>query len=90
MKIKTDQFVDTAGKELKNRRTRAILDRISSIVEERRLTAMKSFPDPEAALELGRAIRGEVIARMPELLEEFEKNATAHGAVVVWARDARE
>lgn len=90
MKVKTEQFVETARKELKNPKTQALLDMISNTVEGGRQDAMSSFPDPEAALEYGRAIRAEAIARMPELLEEFEKNALANGAVVFWARDARE
>ncbi len=38
----------------------------------------------------GAAIRAEVLARLPELLEEFEKNAKANGMKVVWARDDKE
>ena len=30
------------------------------------------------------------MARLPELLEEFEKNALANGAKVFWARDDQE
>ncbi len=90
MRIKTEQFVDTARKELENRRTRAILDRISSVLNEVRRDAMSSFPDAAAALEYGRAIRAEAVDRMPELLEQFEKNAIANGATVFWARDATE
>ena len=90
MKVKTQQFTETAKKELENQKTRALLDMISSIVSARRINAMASFPDPTAALELGRTIRAEAVARMPELLEQFEKKATANGAVVFWARDAKE
>jgi len=90
MKIKTEQFVETAKKELGNMRTRAILDALASAVGQVRLSAMGTFPDPPAALELGRAIRAEVITRLPELLEEFEEKATANGATVFWARDAKE
>ncbi|MBI5118551.1 lactate utilization protein [Candidatus Poribacteria bacterium] len=90
MKIKTEQFTEAAKKELANTRTRAILDAIASMVGARREFAMESLADPSAALALGRAIRAEAIARMPELLEEFEKNAIANGANVVWARNSAE
>jgi len=56
----------------------------------RRAQVMGSFPDPNAAMALGRSIRAEAVARLPELLEEFEKNATAAGTKVFWAKDAGE
>jgi len=51
---------------------------------------MATFPDPEAALALSGAIREDVLSRLPELIEEFEKNAAGQGAKIIWARDARE
>jgi L-lactate dehydrogenase complex protein LldF len=50
--------------------------------------SMASFPDPAAAVELSRSIRQESVARLPELLEEFEANAVKNGARVFWAKDA--
>lgn len=44
--------------------------------------------DFEALRTQGEAIRNEGIARMPELLTEFEQRAAAHGSVVLWAADA--
>ena len=90
MKIKSEQFREVARQELKTRHTRAHLDLVGLFLQARRKATMELFPDPAAALDLGRAIRAESIERLPELLEEFEKNATARGAVVLWARDARE
>ena len=90
MKIKSEQFTEVAREELKTRHTRAHLDFVGLVLRERRKATMGLFPDPAAALDLGRAIRAESVERLPELLEEFEKNATAKGAVVLWARDGRE
>jgi L-lactate dehydrogenase complex protein LldF len=90
MKVKSEQFREVAREELGKRHTRAHLDFVGLVIRERRKATMGMFPDPEAALELGRAIRAESIARLPELLEEFEKNAKANGAVVIWARDGEE
>ncbi len=90
MKIKTDKFVEAAKEGLDNTQTRLLLNMMSAFTEAGRQAAMASFPDPDAAVELSRAIRGEAVARLPELLEEFEKNAVARGANVVWARDAKE
>ncbi|MBE8159039.1 MAG: lactate utilization protein [Betaproteobacteria bacterium] len=44
--------------------------------------------DFAALRERGRQIREESVARMPELLREFEKNAAAAGTKVLWAKDA--
>lgn len=44
--------------------------------------------DFEALRERGMQIRTESVRRMPELLLEFERNAQAAGAEVLWAKDA--
>ncbi|MBI4830075.1 MAG: lactate utilization protein [Candidatus Lindowbacteria bacterium] len=90
MKVKTERFSESAKEELANKRSRAILDAIASVVDIRRQFAMESLSDASAALALARAIRAEAIGRLPELLEQFEKNATANGAKVIWARNAKE
>src|SRR5512145_2208635 len=90
MEIKTDQFVAAAGRELKNTRSRMFLSRLAPYFARSCETAMKTFPDPQAAIEYGRAIRADSVARMPELLEAFEKNALASGAKVIWAATAAE
>jgi L-lactate dehydrogenase complex protein LldF len=90
MKVKTDKFVEGARKELKNTHTRGLLSVMTTVISAIRQNAMSTFSDPEAATEFSRAIRAEAVARLPELLEEFEKNATAHGAKVFWAADAGE
>lgn len=90
MKVRTDQFVEIAREELAKRSSRNFLRGMSRALESVRGEAMASFADPAAAMEYGRAIRAEVVARLPELLEEFERNAVARGAQVVWARTAAE
>jgi L-lactate dehydrogenase complex protein LldF len=89
MQIKTDQFAEAAKEALHDTYTRTFLDGMHKKVKER-LKSMGTFPDPSAARELGASIRAETVARLPELLEEFEKNAIAQGAKVIWARDAAE
>ncbi len=90
MKVKTDKFVETARRELGNTHTRGLLSVMTTVISAVRQNAMSSFPDPQAATEVGRAIRAEAVARLPELLEEFEKNAVARGAKIFWASDAAE
>src|SRR5699024_733830 len=38
----------------------------------------------------GEAIKNQAMARLDERLEEFEKNFTARGGIIHWARDAAE
>ncbi|MBW2562248.1 MAG: lactate utilization protein [Deltaproteobacteria bacterium] len=90
MEIKTALFNEVAEKEIRNTYARAFLKALPAAIAVRRKAVMDSFPDPDAAQACGQAIRAEVVARLPELLEEFEKNALARGAKVFWARDARE
>ena len=73
MKVKTDKFVEVARKELGNSHTRGLLSVMTTVISAVRHNAMSTFPDPQAATEFGRAIRVEAVARLPELLEEFEK-----------------
>jgi L-lactate dehydrogenase complex protein LldF len=89
MQIKTDQFADAAHEALQDTYTRTFLDGMHKKIKER-LQSMETFPDPCAARNLGASIRADSVARLPELLEEFEKNATARGARVIWTRDAAE
>ena len=89
MQIKTDQFGEAAQGALHDTHTRRFLDGMHANTRER-LKSMATFPDPAAARELGASIRAEAVARLPQLLEEFEKNATARGARIIWARDAAE
>jgi L-lactate dehydrogenase complex protein LldF len=90
MEIKTEQFSEVAREGLKNAHAHAFLKLRANFVRMRRETALSTFPDAAAAQAYGAAIRREAIARLPELLEEFEKNALANGARVFWARDAKE
>lgn len=90
MEIKTERFSEVAREGLKSAHAHAFLKLRANLVRTRRETALSSFPDAAAAQAYGATIRGESIARLPELLEEFEKNALANGARVFWARDAKE
>jgi L-lactate dehydrogenase complex protein LldF len=90
VEIKTERFSEAAREGLKNAHAHGFLKLRANFVRARRETALSTFPDAAAAQAYGAAIREEAIARLPELLEEFEKNALANGARVFWARDAKE
>ncbi|MGA2026555.1 MAG: lactate utilization protein B [Syntrophobacteraceae bacterium] len=90
MHSRVDQFMETAREEMKNERSQMFLKLFCSGFSRMRQFALSSFPDPEAAESYSRSIRAEVLERMPELLEEFEKKAISRGVKVIWARDAAE
>jgi L-lactate dehydrogenase complex protein LldF len=82
-------FMETARKEMANPMTQAFLSILPPGFAIMRQMSMASFSDPAAAVELSRALRQESVARLPELLEEFEANALKNGTKVFWAKDAR-
>lgn len=59
-------------------------------VRTKRDRAAERVPDWEALRQQAAAIKRNALGRLPELWTEFESNAVAAGAVVHWARDARE
>ena len=59
----------------------------SNMVVKRR-DAVAETRDFESLRDIGRDIRNQSVAQMPELLERFETQATAAGATVLWAEDA--
>ena len=85
-----NKFIETAREELKNEQSQMFLMMVSLGAPILRQIGMSSFPDIAADESYSRAIRADAIARLPELLEEFEKNAQSSGAKVLWAKDAAE
>ncbi len=59
-------------------------------VREKRDKAAALVPDWERLRDAAAGIRAHARGRLPELLEEFERNAVARGAKVHWAADADE
>ena len=90
MHSRIDHFRETARAEMKNEMSQRFLNLVSLGFPLMRRFALSTFPDPVAAESYSRAIRADVVERMPELLEEFEKKAISRGVKVIWARDAAE
>ena len=90
MEIRTEEFTAAAKRGLQDDSSRPFLKSILPTLNMKREIGLSTFSDIAAAQAYGAAIRQEAMARLPELLEEFEKNALANGAKVLWARDARE
>jgi len=90
MRIATEQFAELARTGAEKARGRPSLKMVPDLLYRLREAGLSSFPDIPAAQAYGAAIRSEALTRLPELLEEFEKKATANGATVFWARTAEE
>ncbi|GAB7048025.1 LutB/LldF family L-lactate oxidation iron-sulfur protein [Catenuloplanes indicus] len=83
-------FPDAARLELDDAQLRANLRRATHTIRDKRLRVVGEVDDWEALRRAGAAIKDDVLARLPELLEQFEASVTRAGAVVHWARDADE
>ena len=59
-------------------------------VRQKRDIARSFVPEWEELRSLAAQIKAHTLSRLPDYLEQFEKNAVAAGAVVHWASDARE
>jgi L-lactate dehydrogenase complex protein LldF len=83
-------FPREAREALGDVRLQTALANLKRGFQVKRAHALELLDDPARLREAGAAIRTNALARLPELLEEFERNVTAKGGQVHWARDARE
>ena len=86
----TKSFPDAARLSLADAQLRRNVGRATRTIRAKRAAVVAEVPDWEALREAGRAIKADVMARLPELLEQLEQQVTARGGVVHWARDAEE
>jgi len=85
-----ESFPKAAHHELANSQLRRNLAHATSTIQAKRALVVNEMPDWEALRDTGSAIKTDVMARLPELLEQLEANVTARGGVVHWAADALE
>ena len=83
-------FVPLAHVGLNNSTQRHNLQHATTSIREKRSNAVEELDDWQELRAAGSAIKEDVAARMPELLEQFEEQVKARGGVVHWARDAKE
>jgi L-lactate dehydrogenase complex protein LldF len=83
-------FPAAARPALADRQLRANLGRATRTIRDKRARVVAELPDWQALRDAGSALKADVLARLPELLVQFEAAATAAGATVHWARDAAE
>lgn len=85
-----EPFQIAAKTELFNSVQRHNLRNATHGIREKRAHVVGEMPDWQELRDAGSAIKRDVMARMPELLEQFEANVTARGGHVHWARNAEE
>jgi L-lactate dehydrogenase complex protein LldF len=83
-------FPSAARHELENGQLRRNLGHATATIRAKRAAVVNELPDWQALRDAGSAIKTDVMARLPELLDELERRVTARGGVVHWARDADE
>ena len=66
------------------------LGHATSTIRAKRAAVVAEVPDWEALRRAGEAIKAATMARLDEHLERLEREVTARGGVVHWARDANE
>lgn len=85
-----EKFQKAAHHELDNVTKRRNLQYATTTIRVKRQNAVDELDDWQDLREAGSTIKQDVMSRLPELLEEFERNVTARGGHVHWARDSKE
>lgn len=85
-----EPFPAAARRELGNAQLRRNLGRATQTIRTKRLAAIRECADWEDLRIAGSALKRDALARLPELLDQLERNVEARGGHVHWARDANE
>ena len=85
-----ETFPHAARAALGNAQLRRNLGLATATIRAKRALVVGEVPDWEELRDAGSAIKADVMARLPELLEQLENAVVARGGVVHWARDATE
>ena len=83
-------FPKYAKEELKNEQLRANLRFATHAIRNKRARVTAELPDWQELRNTGESVKNYALANLPELLEQFERNFTAAGGHVHWARNASE
>jgi L-lactate dehydrogenase complex protein LldF len=83
-------FPQAAREALQNPRLRHNIGHATSTIRAKRAAVVAEVPDWEELRRAGEAIKAATLARLDEHLERLEREVTARGGRVHWARDANE
>ncbi|MGJ5590297.1 LutB/LldF family L-lactate oxidation iron-sulfur protein [Micrococcus lylae] len=85
-----EPFPDSARTQLGNAQMRKNIRHATHSIRAKRARVVDELPDWQQLRAAGSALKQQVMADLPALLEQLEANVTARGGVVHWARDAEE
>ncbi|SFT84191.1 L-lactate dehydrogenase complex protein LldF [Geodermatophilus amargosae] len=86
----TQSFPDAARTALRDGQLRANLGRATTTIRGKRAAVVAEVPHWEQLRQAGKALKAATMAHLDEHLEELERQVTARGGTVHWARDATE
>jgi L-lactate dehydrogenase complex protein LldF len=85
-----ESFPDAARTALRDGQLRANLGHATTTIRDKRARVVAELSDWAELREAGRALKAATMARLDEHLVELERQVTARGGTVHWARDANE
>jgi L-lactate dehydrogenase complex protein LldF len=83
-------FPQNAKHAVHDAQLRRNVRKATGTIRERRATVVAETPDWQQLRTAGAAIKDDVLHHLDTYLEQFERNATEHGAHVHWANDAQD
>ena len=83
-------FAQNAKRAVDDSQLRRNVRKATATIRERRAGLVAETPDWQDLRDAGAAIKDDVLHHLDQHLECFERNATARGAHIHWARDADE
>jgi L-lactate dehydrogenase complex protein LldF len=83
-------FPENAAEAVNDSQLRRNVRKATATIRERRAGLVAETPDWQALRHAGAAIKDDVLHHLDAYLDQFERNATKHGAHVHYARDAEE
>ncbi|GAA1331233.1 LutB/LldF family L-lactate oxidation iron-sulfur protein [Pseudonocardia xinjiangensis] len=86
----TQSFPDAARGALADSQLRRNLGHATRVIRTKRASVVAELPDWEQLRLAGEALKTATMARLDEHLERLEREVTARGGVVHWARDAND
>ncbi|HEX6194829.1 MAG TPA: LutB/LldF family L-lactate oxidation iron-sulfur protein [Jiangellaceae bacterium] len=86
----TTPFPEAARRALDDAQLRRNIGHATATIRAKREHAVAEVPDWSELRAAGAAIKDDVLGNLATYLVRLEKNVTAHGGTVHWARDARE
>ena len=88
--FENEPFPEYAKRELKNDQLRNNLRFVTHAIRNKRARVTSELPDWQDLRTTGEMVKNYVLYNLPQMLEQFERNFTARGGHVHWARDAHE